>query len=128
MKLLLFLLLFSTSLAVTALGLLMITSPDGSSSGLSVAMLTNTPFHDFRLPGIILLLLVGIPCYLATLAQERMLPGRYNWAIAAGLLICAWGVGLMIFITLSHWLPFAALGIGLLTVLAAYQLKGKWAL
>jgi hypothetical protein len=41
-------------------GLLMLQDPNGSPMGLSPALLANTPFNDYTLPGIWLLVVFGI--------------------------------------------------------------------
>jgi hypothetical protein len=52
---------------------------------------------------------------------------RYTWALAGGLVLCGWIIAQLILIRQISWLQFVYLGVGLLTILTAYQLKGKWA-
>lgn len=126
MKTLLFLLV--SFIAVTSLlsGLLMISNPDGKILYLSLSLLQGTAFKNFLIPGILLTAFVGIPNLLAVFYNMQRHPNRYNWAIAGGVMICGWIIIQMIMIHAIHWLHFIYLGAGLLIILIAYQLKGKW--
>lgn len=127
MKTLLFLL--SVFIALTALisGLLMISNPDGSILNLPLNLLSNTPFKDFLVPGMILAGLVGGTNLLAVFFNLQRHANRYNWSIAGGFMISGWIVIQMLLINAVHWLHFIYLGAGILVILISYQLKGKWA-
>jgi len=127
MKTVLFMLL--SFIAVTSMlsGLLMIINPDGSIMNLSLRLLDDTPFKNFRLPGILLLVIVGGVNMIAVFTNMQHSTNRYNWAMAGGTMICGWIIAQMMLIGALHWLHFIYLGIGLLIILIAYQLKGKWA-
>jgi hypothetical protein len=127
MKILLFIL--SALVAITAIvsGLLMISNPDGNIMSLQLSILKNSPFNNFLVPGIVLVLFVGGTNLLAIIYLFQNSPNRYNWAIAGGVMICCWIVVQMILLNALSWLQFVYLGVGLLIILTAYQLKGKWA-
>jgi hypothetical protein len=127
MKTLLFFLLSFIGVTATLSGLLMLSNPDGEIMKLSVSLLKETPFTDFRVPGILLTVLVGGTNLLAIFYNMQRHPNRYNWAIAGGTVIIGWIIAQMILIRTLHWLHFLYLVLGLLIILIAYQLKGKWA-
>ena len=124
-----FLLILLCILAVTAglSGLLLIFNPDGSVLKLPWDLLDNTPFKSYRDPGIILAFIVGGVNLIAVFYNLQKHPARYNWAIAGGIVVCGWITGQILFIQTLHWLHFVYLIIGILIILIAYQLKGKWA-
>jgi hypothetical protein len=128
MKLLLFILLAFVALTAIFSGLIIIGNPaDGGMINLHTDLLSNTPFKNFLLPGIILTVLVGGVNMLAVILNIQRHPARYNWAMAGGVMIAGWIAGQMILLNAFSWLQLVYLGTGLLIVLTAYQLKGKWA-
>jgi hypothetical protein len=127
MKTLLFILVCFIAITATLSGLLMIGNPDGSILNLSLSLLQSTPFKNYLVPGILLTVIVGGSNLLAVIYNIQRHPNRYNLAIAGGLIISGWIIVQMILIHAVHWLHFIYLGIGLLIMLIAYQLKGKWA-
>jgi hypothetical protein len=127
MKTLLFILVSFIAVTSTLSGLLMISKPDGSILNLPLTLLEGTTFKNFLLPGILLTLLVGGVNLLAVFYNMQRHPNRYNWAMAGGIMISGWIIVQMVILHAAHWLHFVYLGIGLLIILVAYQLKGKWA-
>jgi hypothetical protein len=128
MKLLLFILVAFVALTATFSGLIIISNPaDGGMINLQQNLLSNTPFKNFLVPGIILTVLVGGVNMIAVVLNIQRHPGRYNWALAGGVMISGWIVVQMILLNAFSWLQLVYLGIGLLIMLTAYQLKGKWA-
>ena len=127
MKLLLFILVSFVAFTTTLSGLIMISNPDGNTLNLPLSLLDGTPFKDFLIPGILLSTIVGGVNLLAVFYNMQRHVNRYNWAIAGGIMIGGWIIVQMILIRAAYWLHFLYLGIGILIILLAYQLKGKWA-
>ncbi len=127
MKTILFILVSFIALTSTISGLLMISYPNGEIMDLSLTLLDKTPFKNFLVPGILLTVLVGGVNLLAVFYNMQRHASRYNWAIAGAVMISGWIIVQMILIEAAHWLHFLYLGIGILIILLAYQLKGKWA-
>lgn len=127
MKSLLFVLVVFIALTSTISGLLMISKPDGSILQLTPGLLEGTPFNNYLVPGILLATIVGGVNLIAVFFNMQRHPFRYNWAMAGGFMISGWLIVQMILIRTLHWLHFIYLGIGLLIILIAFQLKGKWA-
>jgi hypothetical protein len=127
MKTLLFLLVSFIAVTATLSGLMMISNPDGGIMDLQLSLLDGTPFKDFLVPGILLTTIVGGVNLLAVYYNMQRDSNRYNWAIAGGIMIIGWIVGQIILIHIANWLHFLYLGTGILIILIAYQLRGKWA-
>ncbi|MDX2049093.1 MAG: hypothetical protein SFU87_20060 [Chitinophagaceae bacterium] len=127
MKSLLFILIAFIALTATLSGLLMISDPSGGILNLPLSLLEGTPFKDFRIPGILLTATAGGTNLLAVFFNMQRHPRRYQWAIAGGMIISLWIIAQVILIGVVHWLHILYLIIGLLIMLTAYQLKGKWA-
>jgi hypothetical protein len=127
MKNLLFILLLFTAITSIPSGVLLMLKPDGAFFNMPLSMLNATPFKNFLIPGMALLVAVGGANLVALIKNIKHQSNRYSWAIAAGAILCGW-IGIQILlINAMSWLHFLYGGIGLLTVLTAYQLKGKWA-
>ena len=127
MKSLLFILIAFIAVTSSLSGLLMISSPDGSILNLPPGLLKETPFKNFLLPGILLTVMVGSVNLVAVFYNMQRDPKRYKWATAGGIMITGWIIVQFLLIQSAHWLHFLYLCIGILIILIAYQLKGKWA-
>ena len=127
MKTILFILVSFIAITATLSGLLMITKPDGSILNLPINLLEPTPFRNYLVPGILLTAFVGFVNLIAVFFNLQRHPNRFNWAMAGGLMISVWILVQFFLLRAAHWLHFIYLGIGLLIILIAYQLKGKWA-
>lgn len=126
MRVFLIFLLSLISLSATVSGAFMILYPGGSALNLPVSILGSTPFNDFMIPGW-LLLGVGSVHLFALLQWWQKSGSRFNWSIAAGVLISGWIVVQMILIAIVNWWQIGYLFAGVLIILTAWQLKGKWA-
>lgn len=127
MKLLLFISISFMAVTATLSGLLMISNPSGEILHLPLRLLEGTPFTNFRVPGILLTGIVGGVNLLAVFYNIKRHANRYNWAMAGGFVIVGWICIQMILLKSIHWLHLIYLGTGILIILIAYQLKGKWA-
>ncbi|MDP4285198.1 MAG: hypothetical protein Q8891_12295 [Bacteroidota bacterium] len=125
-KLLLFFLTAFVALTSTLSGLVMIIDPKGETLNLSLALLKETPFKNFAIPGILLLGVVGGVNLIALFYNIKQHPNRYNWAMIGGLITIAWIIVQMMLIHTIHWLHFLYLDIALIIILISYQLKIKW--
>ncbi len=126
MKLFLFMLLSFAAITAIFSGILLMIDPNGGILDLPLRLLETTPFNSFKMPGILLAVLVGGINLAALFLSILRHPKRYNWAMAGGLVLCSWIMTQLIWLHAAHWLHFIFLGIGLLIILMAYQLKGGW--
>jgi hypothetical protein len=125
MKALLFILISFLAITAFICGLIMVSNPDGKAMGLDSIVLKETPFKNFLVPGMFLTI-VGTVNLIAVFFNIKRHSSRYNWALAGGVMICGWIVVQMILIQIFYWLQFLYLVIGILIILVAYGLKGKW--
>jgi hypothetical protein len=98
-------------------GLGLVLAPDGSVLGLSTAPLAGSPFHDFLVPGIVLLTVIGIWPLVAGILTLRGSPRAPRMAAAVGLLLIIWiVVEMLVFARLGGllWAFYLLLGCGIL--------------
>jgi hypothetical protein len=126
MKTILFFLISFIALSAAISGVIMMADPFGEFMHLPLQLLDKTPFKNFRDPGILLAVFVGGSNLLAVLFNLQQTPNRYNWAMVGGIITCGWIIIQMFLIQTFMWLHFVYLGMGLLVVLTALQLKWKW--
>ncbi|MBL0272907.1 MAG: hypothetical protein IPQ06_07490 [Chitinophagaceae bacterium] len=126
MKTILFVLVSFIAMTALLSGIIMVSDPGGKILNLSPDLLEGTSFSDFRIPGLLLAILVGGINLLAVFFNLMRHPTRYNWALAGGLVVSGWIIIQMILIGTYHWLHAFYGVIGILIILIAYQLKGKW--
>lgn len=86
-------------LAFVALGAIvggfgLVSSPDGSNLGMSTSILRGTPFTDFTIPGLLLLVVIGIGSGVGALIVFC----RHYWSGVSGMLF---GGALLIWITVQ---------------------------
>lgn len=125
MKTVLDILLFFVAVTALISGVIIILYPDGSVMQMSTDLLKTSPFTTFLVPGIILTVFVGGSSLVAFVLNLRNTLRRYEWAIVAGVMTCGWVLVQMLLINTIFWLQFVYLGIGIVMMLIAYQLKGK---
>jgi hypothetical protein len=123
MKSLLFFLVGLTGIISLMGGLQMIHSPNGEVLNMSLIPLEQTPFKNFLIPGLFLAIVVGGVSFVALVLQIQLHPARFNWAIAAGILLSFWIIVQIFFLGQSHWWHYIYLFISLLIISVAIRLK-----
>jgi hypothetical protein len=109
----------------TIIGFMMMAVPDGSMINVNVSILKSTSFKDFRLPGFVLFLTVGLSNLLAVFYLFVNHKSKFNWSTIGGVLLIIWIVTQFIIIETSRWLDIITITIGALIVFISMQLKGK---
>lgn len=109
----------------TMIGIMMMAVPDGNMIHSNVSILKTTSFHDFKLPGLILFLSVGISNLIAFFYLFVNHKSKFNWSIMGGVLLIIWIVAQFILIETSRWVDVIVITIGALIVFISMQLKGK---
>jgi hypothetical protein len=127
MRVLLFILLSFVGITALLSGLALVSKPDGSILGMSTSMLESTPFRNFFIPGLVLSIFVGGTGLLSIVFHLKQHRSRYNWAITSGFITSGWIIAQILLIGTVQWLHFLYLGVSVLIILIAWQLKGKWA-
>jgi hypothetical protein len=124
------LLILLSVVTITALpsGLIMMYDPEGTSLGLATYMLFNTPFQDYFIPGLLLLIFVGGSNLISLLLVMSQSTSSYKWSLISGTIVAVWILGEFLFIPYYHWLQGLYLAAGILIALTSYQLMGKAAI
>jgi membrane protein implicated in regulation of membrane protease activity len=60
-------------------GVALVIDPSGGLVGMPVAMLKGSPFHDFRIPGLILFVVLGLGALIVAIGLLRL--PMWNWAV-----------------------------------------------
>ena len=106
-------------------GLSMIFTPDGSGVGMSTALLTGSPFPDFFIPGIFLLVVNG----LFQVAGAIFSFGKNRFAgiigLALGIILLLWIVVQIYFIGLTHFLQVLFLLVAIVEIVLGSILINK---
>lgn len=122
-----FLLVLISFVAATSIivGLLLMSIPDGTALSFSLGLLKKTNFHDFQIPGFLMVLFVGLPNVLALFYVTQNTPQKNNFAIVAGLILLIWILIQYYFVSELFWVNTLYMTIAVSIILTAFQLKGK---
>jgi hypothetical protein len=74
-----------------------------------VGLLRQTPFASFLVPGLLLLLVIGIGNLVAGILVVRRARGASTAAFAGGMALLTWILTQMILLRTAHWLPLTYL-------------------
>jgi len=96
-------------------GLLMILDPSGARIGLPLAILMNTPFRTFLVPGVVLLSVNGVLSALGGILSLKQKEYSGVMAIGLGLFLVLW-IAAQVYWMGTHWLHFVYLAAGGLEV------------
>ncbi|RYU95446.1 hypothetical protein [Emticicia agri] len=106
-------------------GVRLITQPDGSSLGLPLSLLANSPFHDFLIPGILLLLSNGVASIGASISFT-LKPRKLAWVIwAQGVILLIWLIVQVIMIKTLHPLQFILGAVGVALIWLGREIASK---
>jgi hypothetical protein len=90
--------------------------------GMTRSLISRTPFETFTVPGVLLLVLVGMtPIVLAAAVLRRAAPHPL-WAVAFGLGLVAWIVTQWVLVDAQLWLQPVIFAVGLAIASAAVEL------
>lgn len=126
MKTILFILVAFLALSTIVAALLLMSVPDGSLLSLTTDVLKGSVFKDFVLPGLLLMIFVGVINLLALFYNLINHKLKYNLSIAGGAMILVWMVIQYSVIQQAFWLDFVYVLVGLSVIFISLQLKGKY--
>lgn len=106
------LLLFVALNAVVA-GYLFMIDPSGTKLHMHVSWLSNSPFSNFLIPGIILFMVNGIFNLLVATATVLKLKNHARLIVVQGILLICWIITQIILTQHLHFLHFFLVGIGI---------------
>jgi len=105
------------------------TEPSGANLGFHVDLLSKSPFSDYLIPGLILLVIIGLGSLAGGVLS--ILRSRYSDEIAAvsGAFLMIWITAQVCWIELTTWLQPLFFGLGLLELVLGLLLwrRGRWA-
>jgi hypothetical protein len=93
--------------------------------GLSSALLAGTPFADYFMPGLLLIVLVAIPCMIGIIRHIQEKTSAFGWTLYGGGVSLLW---LIIQIGLWNeylWFQWAYMILCAMLILISFQLKHK---
>jgi hypothetical protein len=126
MKTILFILVAFLALSTAVASLLLMSAPDGSLLSLTTDILKGSAFKDFVLPGLLLMIFVGVINLLALFYNLINHKLKYNLSIAGGAMILVWMVIQYSIIQQAFWLDLVYVLVGLSVIFISLQLKGKY--
>lgn len=126
MKTILFILVAFLALSTIVAALLLMSVPDGSLLSLTTDVLKGSVFKDFVLPGLLLMIFVGVINLLALFYNLINHKLKYNLSIAGGAMILVWMVIQYSVIQQAFWLDLVYVLVGLSVIFISLQLKGKY--
>lgn len=104
-------------------GWMLITSPDGSSLGMTTGLLEYSPFTDFLIPGIVLFTVIGLFSLVSAYLVVWQVT-RYSFlVILMGLILIGWIVVQAIMIQTVNYLHVIFVSAGLLLVVSGLLLR-----
>jgi hypothetical protein len=103
------------SLNAMLAGVLFLIDPSGVKMGLSLETISNTPFSNYYIPGIILLVIIGFGCLVATTIAFKKNKYTGLLGILIGLILCGWIHIQMIWLAYS-WMQTVIFGFGCLSI------------
>ena len=97
--------------------------PSGANLGIPLALLENSPFSSYLVPGIVLLTVNGFGSLLGAAASFRRHRYAGETAMALGIFLVAWIVLQVYWFAGSHWLHALYFGLGLLEFVLGWSLR-----
>jgi len=104
-------------------GLALVLEPSGASLGMPLEWLTGSPFPNFLIPGMVLMVVNGFGSLAGGLAT--FLRYRYAGEIAVGLgaFLMLWIVAQVWWIGLGHWLQPLYFGLGAVELVLGWRFR-----
>ena len=104
-------------------GLLMIIDPSGSLVGMTIDILSQSPFSNFLVPGIVLFTVNGICNLVASFLCFKQSPNAGNIGLLLGIFLLAWLCIQILYLGPIHWLQVLYLIVAIAEMYFAWQLK-----
>lgn len=98
-----------------------IVKPDGSSLGMSVSLLKESPFEDFLIPGIVLLFLIGFGSIFGSFLSFKQHRFSGKLTIILGFVLIIWISAQVYWIGSVSWLQPVFFVIGVIEIFLGYK-------
>ena len=97
--------------------------PDGSNIGLSIELLKYSPFHDFFIPGFILLMANGLCSMIVIITVFTNQKNYPLFIMAQGIILTTWIIAQIFIIDTIFFLHYLFGGIGIILILSGWFQK-----
>jgi hypothetical protein len=104
-------------------GLGLVLEPSGANLGMSLEMLNYSPFSDFLIPGIVLLIVNGLGSIVGSVSSFRLFYFAAEIAMALGAFLVAWIIIQVYWIHAFHWLHVLYLSLGIIELVLGWLLR-----
>ncbi|MBL7889264.1 MAG: hypothetical protein JNL24_06905 [Bacteroidia bacterium] len=113
------LLLFNAIGALPA-GFLFIIDPTGSKMGMTTAQLAHSPFTNFLIPGIVLLMVNGVYSLLTAYFTYKANPKAALMVMAQGIILIGWIIIQVLMLQMTDALHYIMGTVGLMLLVCGY--------
>jgi hypothetical protein len=110
-------------LGAVGAGLAMVLDPSGANLGMPLDWLGGTPFPDYLVPGVVLLVVNGLGSLTGAVASFTRYRYAGEIAMALGAFLIIWIVAQVWWIGLSSWLQPSYFGFGVVELVLGWQLR-----
>ena len=104
-------------------GLGLVLEPSGANLGMPLEMLNHSPFSDFLLPGIVLLIVNGLGSIAGSVLSFKLFQYAAEIALALGAFLVAWILIQVYWIHAFHWLHTLYLSLGIIELAFGWLLR-----
>jgi len=104
-------------------GLGLVLEPSGANLEMPLEMLNHSPFSDFLVPGIILLIVNGLGSIAGGVLSFKLLQYAAEIALALGAFLVAWILIQVYWIHSVHWLHALYLSLGIIELSLGWLLR-----
>jgi hypothetical protein len=104
-------------------GLGLVLEPSGANLGMPPEMLNHSPFSDFLIPGMVLLIVNGLGSITGSVLSFKLSPYAAEIALALGTFLVAWILIQVCWIRSVHWLHILYLSLGITELALGWLLR-----
>ena len=110
-------------LGAVAGGFGLVLEPSGANLGMPLEMLNHSPFSDFLIPGIVLLIVNGLGSISGSVLSFKLFQYAAELAFALGAFLIAWILIQVYWINAFHWLHALYLSLGIIELALGWLLR-----
>ena len=104
-------------------GLGLVLEPSGANLGMPLEMLNHSPFSNFLIPGIVLLIVNGLGSIAGSVLSFKRFQYAAEIALALGAFLVAWILIQVYWIHAFHWLHALYLSLGIIELALGWLLR-----
>jgi hypothetical protein len=104
-------------------GLGLVLEPSGANLGMPLEMLNHSPFSDFLIPGLVLLIVNGLGSIAGSVLSFKLFHYAAQMALALGAFLVTWIIIQVYWIHAFHWLHALYLSLGIIELALGWLLR-----